>query len=569
MEKITGGKIVSKGYGIGKILTLMPFNPTIIDTKTSDISGMTKRFEEAVNLSQLELVTLVESMRKIDASRSEIFEAHLEILNDIAINEMIHEHINQGIHPSRAILDSYTMFIDMLSLVDDDLIRERITDIKDVMHRLLRNLEGKKEINLSNLDEDVIIVTKDLLPSETATMDKNRVKGIVAELGSDTSHSAIIARSYNIPAILGIRDLLLKVGQGDAVLDAYEGLLIINPSDDIRASFIKKYNDHLTLLSVEKTYINLDPITLDGKQINLFLNIESNKDDALKQSDYVSGIGLFRSEFLYMKNTHFPTLDEQISAYSVVSRMMKDKKVTIRTLDIGGDKSLTYYALPKEQNPFLGKRALRLCLDELPIFETQLKALLIANTERNIEVMFPMVGSVEDIHKAMAVVNRVKASLDDEGIAYAKNTRFGVMIEIPSIALMSEEVVKLVDFASIGTNDLTQYLMAVDRMDASLSEYYQTYSPALLRLIKLVSDVFNNHNKPLSICGEIGGDILAVPILIGMGVKNLSMSASQIARVKKVIRNNSLTTCTLLAEQALSMSTQQEVIDLVKKYIIF
>ena len=565
MNSIKKGKVVSEGYGIGMVKKIEPYQPTItVSIHPDEVESMIFNYEKAIEKSKIEIEQIGKMIGLDDPNKGAIFEAHLEILTDVSIDEMVKEAIHALTHPSKAVQDSFQMFIEMLSQVEDPLIKERVVDLKDVSLRVLRNLEGKPSNDLTVLIHDTILIAKDLLPSETATMDKRHVKGIITEIGSETSHSAIIARSYDIPALLGVKDALSDPSlDGTLILDAIEGKIITAPDLMTIHSYQLKAKAYKEQLEETKAYLPLEAVTLDHHRVELHLNIESNHDEAIKLIDYVDGVGLFRSEFLYMKNTHLPTLLEQTKAYSEVCKALKSKNVILRTLDIGGDKTLPYYPLPVEENPFLGKRALRLCLEDLDLFKTQIKAALMAS-KGNLELMFPMVGSIEDITKAKQVVEVCKHELRSKSILFDENIKVGIMIEIPSIALLADEVAQMVDFASIGTNDLTQYLMAVDRMDASLSEYYQSYSPALFRLLKVISDAFIKHNKPLSVCGELGGDPNAVGILIGLGIHKLSMSASQVAKVKKMIRSHTHQEFKELALNVLKSTTQQEVKNLIE-----
>lgn len=565
MKTYNLGAVVSKGYGIGKAFKLKPFEPTIInDIKTTEINLMQDKFIDALLRSEKELNTIIQGLSH-DLDKALIFEAHLEILNDISIKEMVIDAISNLTHPSKAIIDSFNVFKDMFEQMEDPLIKERIADLKDVSLRLLRNLEGLKPQDLSLLDEDVIILAHDLLPSDTATMNKNHVKGILTEIGSKTSHSAIIARSLHIPAILGIHDLMNLSVEDVIIVDAVKGVFIVEPTEKEIDHYQTLTNQFQKKLLDESMYLDKEANTLDKQTIELMINIGSDQDEALKYEPYVDGVGLFRSEFLYMSKQSLPTFDEQVKAYQSVSEKMNHKKVILRTLDIGGDKTLTYLPLPKEENPFLGKRALRLCLDELDIFKTQIKAALVANIYGNIDLMIPMVGSIDDIIAAKHVVETCKAELEKDKIKFNPNMGFGIMIEIPSIALLSDKVAQIVDFASIGTNDLTQYLMAVDRMNANVSSYYQSYAPALFRLIKMVAEAFNKHKKPLSVCGELGGDQLGAPVLIGLGIKKLSMSASELSSIKRIISKHTVNDFSLLAHKVIDLDTEKDVIDLIKQ----
>ena len=564
MKEIKLSAPVSLGYGFGKLMPYEVYQAVIVENNTLDQITSLKLYQDAVQKAQNELDTIVHHLKLENDEKSEIFNAHIEILNDIEVNDMIVNFINEGYHPTKAVDVSYKTFKSMLDMIDDPYIKARVADLDDVKTRVLRNLDDKVYPDISKLDEDVIIVTYDLYPSDTATMDRTHVKGIITEIGSNTSHSAIIAKSYDIPAIIGVKDLLTLGLEGPAILDAVTGSVIVDYDLETKDKYLAKQQAFLQEKQDTLKYLTQSAKTLDGNDIEIHLNIGSNHDESLDSVNAVDGIGLFRSEFLFMENTHLPTFEEQVKVYEDVSVKFEGKKVTLRTLDIGGDKKLSYLALPEEENPFLGKRALRLCFEHMDMFKTQIKAALVGSVKHNIQLMFPMVGSIDDIVRAKEVVLECKKELDLENVAYDHDLKIGIMIEIPSIAMMSDEVCQLVDFASVGTNDLTQYLHAVDRMNTDIKSYYQSYSPALFRVLKMISDSFNAHDKGLSICGELGGDEIAAPILVGLGIKKLSMSLSQVAKIKKIINTHEQKTFDDIAQKVLKAKTQEEVIEIIK-----
>lgn len=564
MKEIKLSAPVSLGYGFGKLMPYEVYQAVIVENNTLDQITSLKLYQDAVKKAQSELEQIVNHLKEENDEKSEIFNAHIEILNDIEVNDMILNFLSEGYHPTKAVDVSYKTFKNMLDMIDDSYIKARVADLDDVKTRVLRNLDDKVYPDISNLDEDVIIVTYDLFPSDTATMDRTHVKGIITEIGSNTSHSAIIAKSYDIPAIIGVKDLLTLGLKGPAILDAVSGSVIMNYDKETKDKYLAKQQAFLQEKQDTLKYLNQSAKTLDGHEIEIHLNIGSNQDESLASVEAVDGIGLFRSEFLFMENSHLPTFEEQRLVYEDVSVKFEGKKVTLRTLDIGGDKKLSYLTLPEEENPFLGKRALRLCFEHMDMFKTQIKAALVGSVKHNIQLMFPMVGSIDDIIRAKEVVEVCKKELDDQKLDYDHHLKIGIMIEIPSIAMMSDEVCELVDFASVGTNDLTQYLHAVDRMNTDIKSYYQSYSPAIFRVLNMISDSFNAHDKELSICGELGGDEIAAPILIGLGIKKLSMSLSQVARIKKIINTHEQKVFEDIAHRALKAKTQEEVIEIVK-----
>ncbi|MCV2232689.1 phosphoenolpyruvate--protein phosphotransferase [Paracholeplasma manati] len=566
MEK---GHAVSKGIGIGKVLIYQQFIPQVEPTIIED-TMVEQTYQDYLDIqakANQEIEQIVQLLISKQDEKHKIFEAHLEIINDVAMAETIENFIKTEHYGHiYAIDEAYKMFIEMLETVDDDLIRERIADLKDVKNRLLRIAYHVPEKNLSRLFEKTIVVALDLYPSDTATLDRNMVEAIVTEVGGPTSHTAIIAKSYQIPAILGVKDAMKTYNDGDTlIVDALSNELILNPTDAVIQNYIERKKRHLEQQNILKTYLDKTPITKDGIKVDVTLNIGSASKEEIALEPYVDGIGLFRSEFLYMENTHLPTEDEQYEVYKRALEGFKGKPVILRTLDIGGDKTLSYMALPKEENPFLGLRAVRLCFAHLDIFKTQLKAAYRASVHGNLWLMFPMVGSMDDIHKIKSVIEEVKSDLDSQQIPYSKDVKIGVMIEIPSIILVIDHVAKAVDFASIGTNDLCQYLSAVDRMNPLVSSYYQSYSPSMIRILKMAIDGFNAAGKPISVCGELGGDLIAAPILMGLGMKKLSMSKSSLAPIKHLIVHHTMDTFKSLAQKAVTLETEKEVIELVQK----
>ncbi|MBN2300399.1 MAG: phosphoenolpyruvate--protein phosphotransferase, partial [Acholeplasmataceae bacterium] len=499
-----------------------------------------------------------------------IFGAHLEILNDIAVAEEVSNQIRDMKYSYRyAIKNVYDMFIEMLSQVDDPLIKERVADLKDVRNRLLRISDGVAESNLSLLDQPSIVIAQDLYPSDTATLDRKNVQAIITEVGGMTSHTAIIAKSYEIPAILGVDHLLEEVKQNEwMIVDAIKGIIYINPDNETIESYKNKQKEFLFKQEIIKKYIDVKPVTKDGTKIEVSLNIGSASKEELENEAFVDGVGLFRSEFLYMENSQMPTEDQQFEVYKKALVKFNKKPVILRTLDIGGDKELSYLELPKEDNPFLGNRAIRLCFDHLEMFKTQLRAALRASVFGNLWLMFPMVGSMDDILRLKEIVEEVKSDLDKKNIEYNPSFKFGVMIEIPSIIMIADHVAEAVDFASIGTNDLCQYLTAVDRMNPMVSKYYQSYAPSMFRVIKMAIDAFDKANKPLSVCGESGGDLIAAPILIGLGMRKLSMNKSSVAGIKQMITTHTIDQLEEIANKAISLKTEAEVVDYVKSQLI-
>jgi phosphotransferase system enzyme I (PtsI) len=569
MKKIMEGSYVKNGIAIAKVMLFKPYEPNLDTTQIEKNTDLSIKLFEEIRVDTLKDMNQMVSLLKSNKDdKYKIFNAHIEIINDVMLEDQVKQFIQGEMLSTRsAVIKTFNMFIEMFESMEDQLLRERVSDLKDVLNRLLKKIDQVDDIDLSILQEDVIIIAKDLLPSQTATMDKNHVKGFITEIGGLTSHTAILAKSYKIPAVLGVKNINSKFNQGDIVIiDSVNECIIINPTKKDLESFESLKLNYLKEENLNETYKNRLSETKDKIRVQTMLNIGSSHDESLREINIVDGVGLFRSEFLYMENSHFPTEEEQFNAYKIVLDKAKGKPVILRTLDIGGDKTLSYYDLPSEDNPFLGKRALRFCFDEEKIFLTQLRAALRASVFGDLWLMFPMVSHIDDIVKAKEFVHKAKTLLDKEKVPY-KNVKIGIMIEVPSIALMAPQVAKLVDFASIGTNDLTQYLMASDRMNAEVAPYYQNYAPSLFKIIKMIADAFNEERKPISVCGELGGDLAGAAILIGLGIYKLSMNLHAIPKIKRLILNNELAEFKELSNKVLVCSSQKEVKDLTNKFL--
>lgn len=568
MKTLNQGQNVSLGIGIGKAYIYKRYESKVKEAYI-DEKKATQTFEKYLKTkasAMIEIQKIYDFLEAQNDDKAKIFRAHLDIVDDVAIDDEISENIKENHYDCGYAIDTvYDMFIEMLSQVEDELIRERVADLKDVKLRLLRILDGVTESNLALLDEDSIVIANDLYPSDTATIDRARVKGIVTEVGGKTSHTAIIAKSYEIPAILGVNDAVNIIKHDDVIiLDAISNQIIINPDEKTLKSYkVKQEKANLDRQKI-KEYLDKTSETKDSVKVELGLNIGSANDEELSFEPYVDGVGLFRTEFLYMESDSMPSEDKQFTVYKKALSRFGEKPVILRTLDIGGDKTLKYMELPKEDNPFLGKRAIRLCFDHMDMFKTQLRAALRASVYGNLWLMFPMVGSVDDIIRLREVFNEVKKELDEKNIAYKNDVKFGVMIEIPALIMIADIVADIVDFASIGTNDLTQYLTAVDRMNPDITSYYQNYAPSIFRTMKIAADSFNKANKPLSVCGELGGDLIGAPLLIGMGIKKLSMNQSSIAPIKQMIGQYTLDELQKMSRKALKMHQEVDI----KKYVL-
>ncbi len=562
MEK--HGLAIFEGIACGKVLVYEPYKleGTVYAVDAlDDIQQRLSAYSQAIAAAHTELEAACVTIAESAPEKAKILEAHQVLVEDAAIEEEVREQILAGKPLSQAVIGGFALFVTMLEQAGSALTNERAADLKDVRNRILRCLEKKPEKNLSHLPEPCIIFAQELLPSDTATIDRKNVLAIVTELGGSTSHTAIIARSYGIPTVLGIEGILACAGDGDiAIVDGTAGLVVLRPD----SAEIEAYRQKQVIEEKRREIIcrcrDIPAVTKDGTSISVKLNISSAKGLAAEDIAASDGVGLMRSEFLYMQSEGGPPDEEsQFQAYKDAVLAFPGKTVILRTLDIGGDKSLPYMTLPKEDNPFLGKRALRLCLEERGLFRTQLRAALRASQFGALWLMFPMVASLEDFRVAKEFVCTLMAELDAENAPYNKDIPLGIMIEIPSIALIADQVAQEVDFASIGTNDLCQYLMAADRLNPSVAAYYQNYHPAVFRMIGYTAQQFAKHGKSLSICGEMAGSPADVIALVGLGIRSLSMNASSLASVKHIISGMELGKVQRVAEDVCALGTAAEV----------
>jgi len=561
------GNPVSQGIAIGEVYRYTPFTAQITERiiEAAEAEQAVTAYFDLRAKAKAELLAIADSLRADSPDKAAIFTAHVDMLQDEAMNEELEELIRDDLFaPEYAVEKVYSKFSRLLAKSKDAKIRERVADLQDLKSRLHRIWLDEPERNLATLAKEVIVVAHDLFPSDTATLDRSKVRGIVTEIGGSTSHSAIIARSYEIPALLGVTDAMTLLQDGETVIvDAIEGSLYTSPDTALQAEYTQKREAYLAYAAELKQYRNVEPITQDGVRVDVLLNIGSASPDELSGSLFTDGVGLFRTEFMYMQNPSLPTEEEQFQAYRKVALEFGERPVILRTLDIGGDKQLESMELPKEENPFLGLRALRLCFENLPLFQTQIRAVLRAAVFGNLWMMLPMVGSLDDIRQAKAIIAEVKADLDRSGLIY-KDVPVGIMIEIPSIAMVADLAAKEVDFASVGTNDLCQYLTAVDRMNPTVSKYYQSYHPAMFRIIGQAIGAFHAADKPIGVCGEMGGDPLAAAALVGLGMRKLSMGPSAVPRIKKLLTGLTIPQAEALAKQVLTLSTAEEVERLLK-----
>lgn len=564
------GRGVSSGCVVGRVYPYVPCLFTAEASAPVESAGEAMaRLQAAMERARGELEHLHARLAVTDEKNAAIFLAHMELLEDEAIAEDVSMAIEDGSNAEFAVQTVYDMYAAQLEELDDPLIRERAADLRDVKNRLLRCLAGKGEQNLSALEEECIIVARDLFPADTASMDRKKVLAIVTEEGSETSHSAILARGFGIPAVVGAAGLMeLAVAGSLLAVDGSTGELLLNPEEAVCQSYQRRRELFLKEKQADNAYLDAACATADGVRIETHLNIASPDGQELEFSPYADGVGLFRSEFLYMNRATLPTEEEQFAAYRTVLEHFGRKPVILRTLDIGGDKQVDCLPQRQELNPFLGIRALRLCFENLPLFRTQLRAALRAAPYGNLWLMLPMVGSIEEIRKARAILAEETVALYGPRKEDAPPMKVGIMIEIPSIALCADAAAKEVDFASIGTNDLTQYLTAADRVDAAASAYCHKYHPAVFRLIGSVAQAFAAAGKPLSVCGELGGDALAAPVLVGLGLRKLSMGGSALAGQKRRLAGFTLAQLEALAASVCRCATAAEAEEEMKKAIL-
>lgn len=552
------GIAASPGIAVGKALVLKKENILIERKKVDDLEKEKSRFLEAVKVSRAQIERIKE---KAGEEQKSIMDAHIMILEDPELLSNVEDKIqSENINVEAALDDVLNLFITMFESMDNEYMKERAADIKDVGQRLLMNLLGKEIPDLSVLKEAVVLVAHDITPSDTAQMDREKVLGFVTDIGGRTSHSAIMARSMEIPAVLGLKNITEQIKTGDQVVfDGDEGVVLVNPEETVVKTYLERKEKEMAAKKELMQLVGSQSLSLDGRRVEIGCNIGNPQDAKKAHENGAEGIGLYRTEFLYMDRTTLPSEEEQYQAYKAVLEIMGERPVVIRTLDIGGDKELPYMNMPKEANPFLGYRAIRICLDRTDIFKTQLRALLRASVYGNLKIMYPMISSVEEIRGANRILEEVKQELDSQGIAYAPDFEVGIMIEIPSAAVIADLLADEVDFFSIGTNDLIQYTTAVDRMNEKISHLYNPFNPAVLRLIKTVIDSGHQAGIWVGMCGEVAGDKRLIPVLLGMGLDEFSMSAGSILPARKQIQGLSYEKMKGLAEQVLKMKSAEEI----------
>ena len=572
MKPTLQGIAASDGIAIAKVYTLtepdLSFTKISVENTDKEIS----RLEEALAVSTKEIELIKETaLKNLGEEEAQVFEAHLMVLSDPELVGQVKDAItSQKVNAEHALKEVSDMFISIFAGMEDNpYMQERAADIRDVSKRILANLLGVKIPSPATIKDEVVVVAGDLTPSDTAQLNRQYVKAFVTDIGGRTSHSAIMARSLEIPAIVGTKEITSLAKDGDLIIiDGLSGDVFLNPSEDVVAEYRAKAEAFAAQQAEWEKLKDADTFTKDGHQVELAANIGTPKDLEGVINNGAEGVGLYRTEFLYMDSHDMPTEEDQFEAYKAVLEGMNGKPVVVRTMDIGGDKELPYLPLPHEMNPFLGYRAIRISLNEPEMFRTQLRALLRASVYGKLRIMFPMIATLNDFRGAKALLLEEKAKLVAEGVAVSDDIQVGIMIEIPAAAVLAHQFAKEVDFFSIGTNDLIQYTMAADRMNGRVSYLYQPYNPSILTLIKHVIDSAHKEGKWAGMCGEMAGDQTAVPLLVGLGLDEFSMSASSVLKTRSLISKLTLEDMKALADKAINeCATVQEVEALVEEAV--
>ena len=569
MKPTLQGIAASDGIAIAKVYTLTEPDLSFSKVSVEDTENEISRLEKALEVSTKEIELIKETaLKNLGEEEAQVFEAHLMVLSDPELVGQVKDAItSQKVNAEHALKEVSDMFISIFAGMEDNpYMQERAADIRDVSKRILANLLGVKIPSPATIKDEVVVVAGDLTPSDTAQLNRKYVKAFVTDIGGRTSHSAIMARSLEIPAIVGTKEITSLAKDGDLIIiDGLSGDVFLNPSEDVVTEYRAKAEAFAAQQAEWEKLKDADTFTKDGHQVELVANIGTPKDLEGVINNGAEGVGLYRTEFLYMDSHDMPTEEDQFEAYKAVLEGMNGKPVVVRTMDIGGDKELPYLPLPHEMNPFLGYRAIRISLNEPEMFRTQLRALLRASVYGKLRIMFPMIATLNDFRGAKALLLEEKAKLVAEGVAVSDDIQVGIMIEIPAAAVLAHQFAKEVDFFSIGTNDLIQYTMAADRMNERVSYLYQPYNPSILTLIKHVIDSAHKEGKWAGMCGEMAGDQTAVPLLVGLGLDEFSMSASSVLKTRSLISKLTLEDMKALADKAINeCATVQEVEALVE-----
>ena len=571
-EKILKGIAASSGIIIGKVFLLEEdeyFIPVKRISKDK-IQAEFARLEKAMAVTEKEISENKEALSKmLGESYAEIAVAHLLILKDPMIQQEVSAIINSGFNAEYAIYQMVEKMSKTFDEIEDEYFKERKNDLADIAKKLITNLLGKKDNKLKNLEPGSVIVAKTLTPADTITMKNEMVKAFVTDTGGKTSHTALIAQSLEIPAVVGLKNASSQVYHGmPIIVDGNKGIIILEPSKKTKQEYKKEYEIQITARKELEQFKDLTATTIDGKNITLDANIETPDEINSVLANGASGIGLYRSEFMYMSTKSMPTEEDHFQNYVKIAKQMGEKAVIIRTIDLGGDKltKLGLMNIGREENPFMGLRAIRLCLKYPEILKTQLKGILRASMYGNLKIMYPMISKIEEIRQANVILQQAKQELKKEGLKFNENIKVGAMIEVPSIAVISDLVAKEVDFMSIGTNDLIQYTIAVDRVNEDVASLYEPLHPAVLRLIKTIIDAGHAAGKPVGMCGEMASSIEYTKVLIGLGLDEFSMSSGKIPKLKKEIRNISFEKSKILAEKLLNCASKDEVFETIQKF---
>lgn len=556
----------SAGYGVGKVVIISDAKPEYENRTITDTDAEIKRYDDAVAAFTEKTHAMAEAMKEsVGEHNAEILEGHILLLTDPGMDEITKGAIMSGTCAEAAFESTCDMFAGMFQMADDELTRQRATDIGDIKVRMLKILTGTPDMNISEVPAGTILVAEDLTPSMTAGIVKENVAGIITAVGGKTSHSAILARALEIPAVLSVDGIVDKVSDGmTAVVDGCDGICILDPSQEEIDEYQAKREKYLSDKALLEVYRGKDTVTADGVKVHLYGNIGNPEDAKQVAACDGEGVGLFRTEFLFMGVSELPSEEEQFQAYKAAAETMEGREVIIRTLDVGGDKDIPYLGLEKEDNPFLGFRAVRYCLQNKDSYRVQLRALLRASAFGDIKIMVPLVTCVDEIRSVKALVKELMAELDAENIAYNKDIQVGAMIETPAASLIADLLAKEADFFSIGTNDLTQYTMAVDRGNAKVAYLYSSYNPAVLRSMKSIIGAANAAGIMVGMCGEAAADPLLIPLLISFGLGEFSVSATSVLATRGTIAKWSKAEADELAAKALSLATETEVAELLK-----
>lgn len=556
----------SAGYGVGKVVIISDAKPEYENRTITDTDAEIKRYDDAVAAFTEKTHAMAEAMKEsVGEHNAEILEGHILLLTDPGMDEITKGAIMSGTCAEAAFESTCDMFAGMFQMADDELTRQRATDIGDIKVRMLKILTGTPDVNISEVPAGTILVAEDLTPSMTAGIVKENVAGIITAVGGKTSHSAILARALEIPAVLSVDGIVDMVSDGmTAVVDGCDGICILDPSQEEIEEYRAKREKYLSDKALLEVYRGKDTDTADGAKVHLYGNIGNPEDAKQVAACDGEGVGLFRTEFLFMGASELPSEEEQFQAYKAAAETMEGREVIIRTLDVGGDKDIPYLGLEKEDNPFLGFRAVRYCLRNKDSYRVQLRALLRASAFGDIKIMVPLVTCVDEIRSVKALVKELMAELDAENIAYNKDIQVGAMIETPAASLIADLLAKEADFFSIGTNDLTQYTMAVDRGNAKVAYLYSSYNPAVLRSMKNIIEAANAAGIMVGMCGEAAADPLLIPLLISFGLGEFSVSATSVLATRGTIAKWSKAEADELAAKALSLATETEVAELLK-----